>query len=314
MRILVTAIGSMSASRVISSLQMTGHYVVGTDIYPKEYHEEGYLCNSFVQVPYYNDPNYCATLIDICRRYKCKAIIPLTDPEIDVINANRALFEEKKIALYMQSSEVLDIARNKLKIHEFFKDDNEVNTINTYLLSDFHTYYVKRPWILKKLHGRSSEGVVIDPTINQLLTILNMEDYVIQPYLDGHIFTVDYIRDKKSGFDYSVAREELIRTSNGAGVTVKTIYDKTLADMASFIGKKLDINGSINIEFIKHNDKYYLMDINPRFSGGIDFSYKCSGYDFVLNHCRCFCSDELEPARKYESKILIKSYEIKSGN
>ena len=77
--------------------------------------------------------------------------------------------------------------------------------------------------------------------------------------------------------------------------------------MASFIGKKLDINGSINIEFIKHNDKYYLMDINPRFSGGIDFSYKCSGYDFVLNHCRCFCSDELEPARKYESKILIKS-------
>ena len=313
MRILVTAIGSMSASTVISSLQMSGYQVIGTDIYPKEYHKEGYLCNSFEQVPYCHDPNYCTALIDICKRHKCKIIIPLTDPEIDVINGTRKMFEQNNIKLYMQSSELLNIARNKFNVYDYFKNDKEVNVINTCLLSDFHTYYFKQPWVIKRTYGRSSEGLIINPSINQIFAMGDMDGYVIKPYLECHIFTVDYIRDKKSGFDYSVAREELIRTSNGAGITVKTVYDQSLADTASFIGKKLDVNGAINIEFIKHNDKFYLMDINPRFSGGIDFSHMCSMYDFVINHCRCFCSDELEPARKYESKILVKSYEIKTG-
>lgn len=40
MRILITAIGSMSAECAIKHLKNAGHFVVGCDIYPQEWHYE----------------------------------------------------------------------------------------------------------------------------------------------------------------------------------------------------------------------------------------------------------------------------------
>ena len=57
--------------------------------------------------------------------------------------------------------------------------------------------------------------------------------------------------------------------------------------MISHLGKKLQILGAINAEFIFDGKQYYLMDVNPRFSAGIAFS-RLAGYDIVKNHFLCF--------------------------
>lgn len=75
------------------------------------------------------------------------------------------------------------------------------------------------------------------------------------------------------GADFSIPREELLRTKNGAGTTVRIVPDSDLMQMASYIGKKLNVRGCINMEFIRSKDStYYLIDINPRFSAGVAFS------------------------------------------
>ena len=53
--ILVTSLGSVAADIAIKSLRQLGHRVVGTDIYPKEFHVESYEVNAFYQSPYVND-------------------------------------------------------------------------------------------------------------------------------------------------------------------------------------------------------------------------------------------------------------------
>ena len=80
MRILLTAIGSMSAECAIKRLIAEGHYVVGCDIYPGEWHYETKLCNVFLRAPLaIHEEDYVKFLIDTCQRFNLKYLIPLTD-------------------------------------------------------------------------------------------------------------------------------------------------------------------------------------------------------------------------------------------
>ena len=69
----------------------------------------------------------------------------------------------------------------------------------------------------------------------------------------------------------------------------------------------LDIIGCINIEFIKSENDYFLMDINPRFSAGIAFSL-LAGYDFIQNHIKCFQGISIDTDLEYKETILTKKY------
>ena len=93
MNILLTAIGSMSALCAINQLHKHGHKVIGCDIYPKEWHYESSLCDDFMQAPYANTNEYIPFLIRLAKESDAEYIFPLTDLEIDKINAFRDLFE-----------------------------------------------------------------------------------------------------------------------------------------------------------------------------------------------------------------------------
>ena len=304
MNILVTAIGSMSAERVITQLKIIGNLVVGCDIYPKEWHYESTLCDYFYQAPYATTGiEYCKFLIETCKKHNINYIVPLTDLEIDVINKNRELFTG--IILCMPNSDIIKIVRNKYELYKYFEHDSIIKVPTTWTLNNYKIRY--NTVVAKMVNSRSSQGLLIKPTFEQLMAIDNKSNYIVQQYIDGNVCTIDYCRSAKDNEDVIIIREELIRTSNGAGLTVKLFNDEKLKTMVSHIGKRLDINGAICIEFIHNNDNYYLIDINPRFSAGIDFSFN-AGYDIVTNHMNCFNNLPIDKQIKIEEKILIKKY------
>lgn len=308
MRFLITAIGSMSAKCAISRLKDNGHFVVGCDIYPGEWHYETILCDKFVQAPYAtNETEYVRFLIDTCKEHGLSYIIPLTDLEIDVINRHRKEFEGEGIVLCMQTTDVLDIARDKYKLSRLCAEDPSIPAIKTFLLSEIPSYF-KYPCIAKPYNGRSSEGLIRNASYEQLMAIENKENYIVQEQISGPVFCVDYCRSSKTGVDCALPRQELLRTSNGAGLTVQIVSDDSLVKLVSYIGNKLNINGCVNMEFIFHEGSYYLIDINPRFSAGVAFSVK-SGYDMIMNHIRCFSGEEICGQIEIEKKIYIKIYE-----
>lgn len=308
MRFLVTAIGSMSAECVIKCLKAKKHFVIGCDIYPKEWHYESKICDNFVRAPYATcEDDYIQFLLDTCTRYNLNYIIPLTDLEIDVINRQRNRFDEKHIVLCMQSQEVLNIARNKYVLSQTFKNDDEVPSIRTCLLTNIPDDF-PFPCIAKPYNGRSSEGLLRNATREQLKAIKNKEDYIIQEQITGSVYTVDYCRSAMTGRDVAIPRQELLRTKNGAGLTIQITPDEYLIRLASHIGNVLYINGCVNFEFILNMGKYYLIDVNPRFSAGIAFSF-LSGYDMVVNHVNCFTDTDIEEAIPLKEQIIIKKYE-----
>lgn len=308
MRLLITAIGSMSAECAIKQLKQDGHFVVGCDIYPGEWHYETKLCDAFIRAPFATkEIEYVDFLINVCRDYQLKYVIPLTDLEIDVINKNRIVFDNAGIVLCMQDREVLEIARDKNALHNAFLKDKAVPSVKTCLLKDMPEDF-PFPCIAKPFNGRSSEGLIRNATKEQVLAIEDKNSYILQEQLVGNVFTVDYVRSSVNGKDAAVPRQELLRTKNGAGLTVQTCNDEGLKKLVSHIGKTLNINGCVNMEFISSNGKYYLIDINPRFSAGVAFSV-VSGYNMILNHIRCFTGAQIDDPINVNERIIIKKYE-----
>lgn len=307
MNILVTAIGSFSADCVINNLKNNGHFVVGCDIYPSEWHAVSKDCNKVYKVPFSTqEKEYVDFLITICKQHNIEYVFPLTDLEIDVLNKKREIFENIGTILCIQSSECLNIARNKYKIYLMFKSDPLVCVPKT-ICSNEITETFSLPAIGKPINGRSSEGIEKIYCLDKLIQLKKKDNYLIQEYLEGSIYTVDYVRNSLTGQDFSIPREELLRTKNGAGTTVRVVPDKQLNEIVSYIGNKLGVNGCVNMEFIYHEKNYYLIDINPRFSAGVAFS-NFIGYDMVTAHLNCFTNNKLPQSIKFEEQILCKRY------
>ncbi|MFO7851418.1 MAG: ATP-grasp domain-containing protein [Bacteroidota bacterium] len=307
--ILITAVGSLSSNAIITSLNKKGRYnVYGCDIYPAEWHAESLKYKEIFRVPaVIEKKEYIAKIFEICIKHDIKYIFPLVDTEVDVYNLRRNEFAERGITVCITGSKGLAVARDKHRMSNFFEDNPYFKVIPTLgpLTGDLKK--LSFPYVAKPVNGRSSQGILYINDENMLRYAMLKDNYIIQPYIKGDIYTVDYIRNSLTGTDFSFTRRELLRTSNGAGVTVHLVNDEILSKAASYIGRTIDINGCINFEFIKTDNCYYLTDINPRFSAGIAFTL-IAGYDIVKNHLNCFKGYEIEIAPRYDEMIIAKSY------
>ncbi|WP_448681724.1 ATP-grasp domain-containing protein [Pseudomonas nicosulfuronedens] len=297
---LVTAIGSFCAEAVIGSLRRVPQSrIVGVSTLPREWSATSRMLDVFHRVPPAREvPAYIVRILEICQLEQVSHVLPLIDIEVDAFTQYREAFAERGIVLCMAPAQTVRIARDKLQVYETFRDHPRVHPIPTWALEDPAVQDLPLPLHAKPRDGRSSEGLarILDADdLSYLRKKLRGRPYVIQPLLDGDVCVVDIVRRRDTGQTAAMARQELVRTSNGAGVTVRMLNEPALIDAAAEIAATLDLNGCINIEFLVGGDWPLVMDINPRFSGGVVFSH-LSGYDMVTNHLRCFGDAAIDPA------------------
>ena len=156
-RVLVTAIGSLSADIVIKTLHREGYYVIGSDIYPKEWVVDAKNVDEFYRIPVAAEQdNYVNRLLEICRDREVDYICPLTDVEIDVLNENRSVFENIA-ALCISDYEAIRICRNKKRTADILKRAKICNVIPGYNREDIENRRISLPAVAKPVNGRSSQ-------------------------------------------------------------------------------------------------------------------------------------------------------------
>lgn len=305
-KVLVTAIGSFSADVTIKELKKHNFYVVGCDIYPKEWIVNSNDVDKFYQVPkVFETDKFRNKILDICNENDIDYIVPLIDVEVDFFSVNRADFSNQTICI--SDSDTLELCRDKFKFQNFIKELTYINGIETTMLKDIEPNKLNYPVVCKKIDGRSSEGLKYIYNCDELKLFMKeaSEDYCIEPYIEGNVVTVDIIRDK-NGKTFAMPREELIRTKNGAGLSVYVYNDANLSNICVKLANDLKITGCVNFEFIKASDGYHIIECNPRFSGGIAFSC-ITGYSFVINHINSFES-EIDDMKPYNNQYIAKRY------
>lgn len=312
MNVLVTAIGSMSADCVISSLRSMGvSHVSGSNSLPRDFTPAASLVDSFHLVPAASETNaYRTRLLDICLDEGISHLIVLTDVEIDALLEVREDLLAGGTTLCIPSSEAIKVCRDKMLLHDTFREDTRINVIPTVKASSItRPEDVRFPLLAKPRAGRSSEGLLRFDTRSDLEANQQRldDDYILQPALAGSIFVVDIVRHGATGRMATMAREELLRTANGAGLTVRMHPRGEINEMAMHFAEELSLNGCINIEFIVSDSHIWLMDANPRFSAGVAFS-RMAGYDMVKNHLRCFSGAGIEVAVSPSACVYGKHY------
>lgn len=321
--VLVTAIGSFSAGAVISTCKREGCRVVGCDIYPAEWVVNSMEADAFYQAPYATDGKaYRSFLADVCRREQVDLIIPLTDAEVDTLQDWYKASEDLGAVICMSGYETIALCRNKERMERFLNSRSICPAIPAQHLSEVigteaDSKYVglSYPIVLKPKDGRSSQGLRMIESPREMMLAVELckaqaERYLVQPKIEGSVVTVDVVRDPGSGDCVCLPRRELLRTPNGAGTSVYVFRDEELEERCRRIAAALEIRGCVNFEFIECPDadeKYYFLECNPRFSGGVAFSCM-AGYDMVKNHLSCFTGGSIEPAGEIREQYLARRY------
>jgi len=311
-KVLVTAIGSFSADIVIKKLHQNGCFVVGTDIYPRKWVVDARNIDKFYRIPAASEgEEFICCLLKICEENGINFLFPLTDPEVDILNIHRDRFIRLSVQICMSDYETINRCRNKRKTEAFLRTANVCTLVDSYDSEKIKSTAVSYPIVCKPVNGRSSRGLKIlydSESLYGFYDRIDPETYLFQPYIDGNIITVDVVRDR-SGSCCVVARRELVRTSTGAGISVRIFRDHVLEKSCKKIAALLNIIGCVNFEFIEADvGKHYFLECNPRFSGGVEFSV-LAGYDFVTNHLKCFKNEGIETNPEIKEHYISRKYE-----
>lgn len=129
-------------------------------------------------------------------------------------------------------------------------------------------FYVKNFFEIKKVFNKVGN------------TKKNILKYIIQKKIDGvgrGFFALSQNGKCLNTFQHQRIREMPI--SGGMSVAAKSIFDKNLQRIGEKIVKKIKWTGLIMLEFKFHENKYHLIEINPKFWGSLDLAI-ASNVDF----------------------------------
>lgn len=285
--VLITAAGSASAATVLKCFHAQGLRVVATDIYPREWNIACMEADAFFQaVPASRADAYVAQLKEAVQREQADFLIPLTDVEVDVLCGQKAAFTALGCTVCVPDESAARLCRDKMAMAEALSKDDLCQTIPTVSPYGWQPEEAAFPLMLKPLSGRSSQGQVVAHTREDFDTALRTRnDYIAQPFILGDIYTVDVARDRFGGVQ-ALARQELLRTVNGLGTTVRVFAEHPLEGICQSIARRAGVVGVVNMEFIHHDGLYYFLEVNPRFSGGLGFS-AAAGVDFATLSLLC---------------------------
>lgn len=311
---LITSTGSVATDITTKSLKRMGFRIIGCNIYPKEWVVESCEMDAFYQAPPVADIDKYLTFVkELCIKERVNYVLPMIDYEIDLLNVNRDWFLEHGIVLCMSPKGAIDIIRNKKKLADFVQAEcPRTQSIPTLVLRDIKKLEWKFPVVCKPYNGRSSQGlkyIYNQEEWDEFVITADKDLYIVEPYIDGPLVMVEVVRQINPHKVIAMTRRELISTPHGCSTTVYLYQDKALEEASKILADKLNVLGDVNFEYIlDKNGIYHLVECNPRFSAGCEFSCM-GGYDYIENHMKCFMGKEIEDAHFKHSMIIARKYE-----
>ena len=249
-------------------------------------------------VPYANADDYIKTILDLCSKYDVRVVFPGSEAELTVLSENREIFEEREILLPINSRSVIDICTDKSKTMSFLEENSFdfPKNITIRSASDIKKIDFLPVVIKPSIGGGGSKDIMIAQTKEEIemfaTYLLTMYDeFIIQEYVGTPTseYTVGILNTMEGEFINSIAIHKSIETALNNRIRIKNrtgidelgknlIISSGISEgyvdkypeitlTCEKIAKKLGATSTINIQCRLYNNKVYIFEINPRFSG-----------------------------------------------
>ncbi len=249
----------------------------------------------------WNDPDVVADIERVVKEYEVNIILPFVNGAIEIASVCRDKF--KDVFVPVTDFETASRLFDKAEAAKVFKEHGFP------IPQTYSVISAEMPAIAKPRKGGSSRGIRIFNDIDDLMHLQNLSDYLVQEYIEnGREFTVDSYVSAKGEILVTIPRERL-EIMGGESTRTRTINNKTLENLSREVIKKLNLRGPVNLQFIydPQNDRYLLMEVNPRLGGGVICSIFAGApiTDYIINEA---LGVELKPCDDWASGTLMARY------
>jgi carbamoyl-phosphate synthase large subunit len=281
-----------------------GLKLVGTDLAPTQ-SPAAQVLDKIYPVPAWNDPSYLDSLLQICAQEEVNLLIPLYEPEFNLLNAHREDFKAAGTTLLLSNQNVIDICKDKYQTFRFFNQTG-VKTPQTWLNQPIGNQ-VWFPLIAKPRRGMGSAGVR-KVECQAELDLIKGNELLLQEYISGTEYSLDVLCDLQGNVIAVVPRERL-EVRGGEVVKSRTVRERRLIDDGVRVAAKLGGAGPLNLQCIVKEDQIYWIEINPRFGGGVPLTF-AAGVDYPYLIYRMAQGLPVTPLiGRFEADLLMLRYD-----
>jgi len=263
-----------------------------------------YFADYFEIIPKISDDNYINSIIDVSKKYNISLIIPTIDTELIKLNENRELIESvTKAKLFLSSSKVIDICRDKINTYHFFVENGfgAAKLIEDQMIKNGDYEF---PLFIRPIDGSSSLNTY---KVNNERELDFFVDYIEKPIVNEFISGTEYSVDVFCDFDGNpITIVPRIRLAKRSGEISKGQISKN--ERIIFEVKKM-VNilkpmGHITIQLMDTKTGIKYIEINPRFGGGAPMSID-AGANSCENIYRLLNGEKLEYNDNYNDNLCF---------
>lgn len=280
MKLLITAIGKRV--QLIEHLK-SRFRVVGLDATMDNAARD--FTDKFYQIAKCSDEyTYKNDILSICKEEQADVIIPLYEPEFQILNQIREEIEKTGAVLLLSDENVIDICNDKYRTTEFLNKYNIPAPVTVDDLKD-----AEYPLVIKPCNGMGSSGVHIANDYEEAVFYAKRTDEpIIQEKLTGDEYTVDVLCDLEGMPIYIVPRHrDEVRSgevSKSTTVGYNTETGRQLVEetyrLVEALRKEGMVRGPLTIQYFYTENGIVCLEVNPRFGGGVPLSFE-AGADYA---------------------------------
>ena len=218
-------------------------------------------------------PQYIQQLVDICVADKIDLVMPTIDTDLLVLSRNVDEFKKVGTRVLISKPDKILICRDKNNTGEFFESCG-LKAPKTY--NDYKSYPGPYPCFIKPKDGSSSINAFKVEDKDELEVYAGqVEDYIIQPFVEGREFTIDIFCDF-DGNPVFITPRERVQVRAGEVLKTKIYMDRTMIEESKKLCEAFKPCGPLTVQLIQDKntgDNYYI-EINPRYGGGAPLGMK----------------------------------------
>lgn len=229
-------------------------------------------CDYVRHVVSMKDSNYISELLAICTEDEIDLVIPTIDTDLLVLSESREMFERMGTRVMVSAPDMIRICRDKNYTSKFFMDCGLHAPMP---VNDWKEYKSGYPAFIKPKDGSSSINAFKVENVEELeIYVQQIEDYIMQPFVDGQEYTIDIFCDW-SGNPISIVPRERIQVRAGEVLKTRIELDQTMIDESRKLCSQFKPCGPMTVQLIRDSRGIdWFIEINPRFGGGAPLSMK----------------------------------------
>jgi carbamoyl-phosphate synthase large subunit len=300
---LVTGAGGPAGVAVIRALQGDGVRVVGADA--DEMAVGLHLADDFGLIPRAEDPAFAQRLCELARRTGATALVCTVAEEMVALFRARKELAAAGVATWLPDAHVVESCVDKWRLAKVMKSVGIRSPATGLGSADG----IPGPWIVKPRFGRGSRHVYpVDRAEELRWALARVPDPIVQTRLSGPEFTVDALVDRDGSLAGAVPRWRL-ETRAGISTKGRTFLDDCLLEDVAALLAAVGLQGPANVQgFLTDDSCYRLVEVNPRFSGGLPLSL-AAGADLVGQYIQALLGRPIQRERlRYRPGVVMTRY------